>query len=97
MAIQLDLETSNYGVPFSGAYFRIASVVITRQTARQFSVIVDVVGYATKPTTDDIRDVDFRRYHALLDDIESQQGDLFLERVYTWVMKQDDMTGSIGV
>lgn len=97
MAIQLDLQTSTYGVPFAGAYFRVVTASISRQRDNQFSVMIDVVGYATKPINDDTRDIDFRRYHAPLSEVESQQGSVFLEKVYGWVMQQDDMVGSIGV
>lgn len=31
MAVQIDLNTSQYGVPFIGDYFRIVSVVIGHQ------------------------------------------------------------------
>lgn len=97
MAIQLDLATSNYGVAFTGAYFRVVTASISRQRSETFSVMIDVVGYATKPTSDDIKDIDFRRYYAPLDQIESQDGTAFLEKVYNWVALQDDMAGSVGV
>ncbi len=99
MAIQLDLSTSQYGVPFAGAYFRIVTAAVsrTRDTNNRHSVMLDVVGYATQPTNDDTRDVDFRRYHCALSDIESQTGDNFLAKCYAWVMTQADMVGSIGV
>jgi hypothetical protein len=29
MAIQLDLSTSQYGVPFAGAYFRVVTAAVT--------------------------------------------------------------------
>jgi hypothetical protein len=97
MALQLDLTTSNYGVPFSGAYFRVVTASVSRQRGASFSVMVDVVGYATRPTNEDTRDIDFRRYHAPLDQIEAQTGATFLEKVYNWVATQEDMAGAIGV
>jgi hypothetical protein len=97
MALQLDLATSNYGVPFEGAYFRVVTASISRQRSATFSVMIDVVGYATKPTNDDTKDIDFRRYHTPLDQIEEQDGTAFLEKVYNWVALQDDMAGSTGV
>jgi hypothetical protein len=97
MAIQLDLTTSNYGVPFEGAYFRVVTASISRQRGATFSVMIDVVGYATRPTNEDTRDIDFRRYHAPLDQIELQTGSVFLEKVYNWVAIQEDMAGSIAV
>jgi hypothetical protein len=97
MAIQIDLQTSNYGIPFAGAYFRIVTASISRQRQAQFLVIIDVVGYATKPLNDDTRDVDFRRYHAPLVEVEAQLGVSFLEKTYNWVMLQNDMTNAIGV
>ena len=99
MAIQVDLTTSQYGVPFAGAYFRIVTAAIsrTRSTEARFSVMLDVAGYATAPQDNDTRDVDFRRYHALLSDIEAMVGADFLSKCYAWVMSQDDMAGSVAV
>jgi hypothetical protein len=99
MAIELDLTNSQFGVPFQGAYFRIVTAAVsrTRQDAPRFSVMIDVVGYATKPNNEDTKDVDFRRYHVPYSNIESQEGDTFLAKCYTWVMLQPDMAGSIGV
>jgi len=99
MAIQLDLSTSQYGVPFAGAYFRIAtaSISYTRNSDSRHSVMLDVVGYAKRPENDDTRDVEFRRYHCPLSEVESQTGATFLAKCYAWVMSQADMNGSIGV
>lgn len=97
MAIQLDLATSNYGVPFEGAYFRVITASVSRQRSATFSVMIDVVGYATRPINDDTKDIDFRRYHAPLDQVEAQSGTAFLEKVYNWIVTQEDMAGAIGV
>lgn len=99
MAIQIDLSTSQYGVAFQGAYFRVvmAAVSRTRSAEARHSVMIDVAGYATQPQTDDTREVDFRRYHCRLDEVESQTGDSFLAKCYAWVMQQPDMAGSVGI
>jgi len=99
MAIQLDLSTSQYGIPFSGAYFRVvtASVSRTRDADKRHSVMLDVVGYATQPTNDDTRDVEFRRYHCPLSEVEAMTGEGFLAKCYAWVMAQPDMAGSQAV
>jgi len=100
MAIQIDLSTSQYGTPFAGAYFRIATAAISRQRSGdgpKFSVMIDVAGYATDTPDDDTREVDFRRYHADLADVEVGEGTQFLDKCYTWVMAQDDMNGSEAV
>jgi hypothetical protein len=99
MAIQLDLTNSQYGTPFAGAYFRIVTAAISRmrEGGPKFTVMIDVAGYATATPDDDTRDVDFRRYHADLVEIEAQVGDEFLDKCYAWVMTQEDMAGSIGV
>ena len=99
MAIQIDLTNSQYGVPFAGAYFRIVTAAITRQRegGPKFNVMIDIAGYGTATPGDDTREVDFRRYHTPLDDIEAQQGVTFLDRCYVWVMAQDDMAGSVAV
>ena len=96
MAIQIDLSTSQYGIPFAGAYFRIATAAVSRQRqgGSKFSVMIDVAGYGTSTPGDDTREVDFRRYHAPLEDIEAQPGATFLDRCYAWVMAQPDMAGS---
>ena len=82
MAIQLNLSTSQYGVPFAGAYFRIVTAAVsrTRSADNRHSVMIDVAGYATQPSDDDTRDVDFRRYHAPLSEVEAQTGATFLAK-----------------
>jgi len=99
MAIQIDLSTSQYGIPFAGAYFRIVTAAVsrTRSAEARHTVMLDVAGYATQPQDDDTREVDFRRYHCPLSEVESQTGDSFLAKCYAWVMQQPDMAGSIGV
>lgn len=99
MAIQTNLPTSQYGVPFNGAYFRIVTAAVsrTRNEENRFSVMMDVVGYATKPTNDDTRDIEFRRYHAPLAEVEAKDGEGFLAKCYAWVTAQDDMNGAEAV
>lgn len=100
MAIQIDLQASTFGVPFAGAYFRIATAAVTRQrqnVPHKFTVMIDVAGYGTSTPTDDTHPVDFRRHHVPLEDIEAQAGATFLERCYAWLMMQDSMSGAIAV
>ena len=77
MAIQIDLTSSQYGVPFAAAYFRIVTAAVSRQRqgGSKFRVMVDVAGYGTALPGDDTREVDFRRYHAPLEEVEAHQGD----------------------
>jgi hypothetical protein len=99
MAIQLDLTNSQYGTPFAGAYFRIVTAAISRmrEGGPKFTVMIDVAGYATATPDDDTREVDFRRYHADLTEVEASAGGNFLDKCYAWVMTQEDMNGSIAV
>ena len=99
MAIQLDLSNSQFGVSFNGAYFRIVTAAVsrTRDADKRFSVMLDVVGYASAPQNENTRDVDFRRYHAPYSEVEAQSGENFLAKCYAWVMSQPDMAGSVGV
>lgn len=99
MAIQIDLSQSQYGVPFAGAYFRVvtAAVTRTRDADNRHSVMIDVAGYATRPENDDTREVDFRRYHTPMAEVDAQAGDTFLAKCYAWVMAQPDMAGSVAV
>lgn len=100
MAIELDLLTSQFGVPFAGAYFRIATASVSRHRSdseHKHTVMIDVVGYAATPENDDTREVDFRRYHAPYEQVEAQAGQNFLARCYDWVMEQPDMFGSVAV
>jgi hypothetical protein len=99
MAIQIDLANSQYGVPFAGAYFRIVTVAISRQRAGgpKFSVMIDIAGYGTPTPDDDTREVDFRRYHIDLLEVEAQNGATFLDKCYAWLMTQSDMAGSVVV
>ena len=99
MAIQIDLTNSQYGTPFAGAYFRIVTAALSRmrEGGPKFTVMIDVAGYATATPDDDTREVDFRRYHADLADVEAAAGDNFLDKCYAWVMTQEDMASSIVV
>ena len=99
MAIQIDLSTSQYGVAFQGAYFRVVTAAVsrTRDETVRHQVMIDVAGYAAPPQTDDTREVDFRRYHCELSAIEAQPGTSFLAKCYLWTMQQPDMAGSVGV
>jgi len=97
MAIQIDLTKSQYGIPFNSAYFRIVTAAISRQRqgGPKFSAMIDVAGYGTAAPGDDTREIDFRRYHAPLEEVDAQPGATFLDRCYAWVMAQPDMAGSI--
>jgi hypothetical protein len=99
MAIQIDLTNSHFGVSFAGAYFRIVTAAISRmrEGGSKFSVMIDIAGYGTAEPDDDTREVDFRRYHCDLAEVEVQEGATFLEKCYAWVMSQPDMAGSVGV
>jgi len=99
MAIQLDLQQSKYGIPFSAAYFRIAIAHVFRSGANPnyFCVRLHVAGYATKPESEIIADIDTRDYIPTLDEVEAMQGDNFLAKCYAWVMAQPDMAGSTAV
>lgn len=99
MAIQLDLTNSQYGYPFTGAYFRIVTAAVSRmrEGGPKFIVMIDVAGYATATPSDDTREVDFRRYHADLAEVDAAAGTQFLDKCYNWVMAQDDMNGAIAV
>ena len=99
MAIQIDLTNSQYGTPFTGAYFRIVTAAVSRmrEGGPKFTVMIDVAGYATATPGDDTREVDFRRYHADLAEVEAAAGANFLDKCYAWVMAQADMNGSIAV
>lgn len=99
MAIQINLENSQYGIAFNGAYYRIVTAAISRMRSGgpKFTVMIDLSAYATTEPTDDTREVDFRRYHADLVEIEAQVGNNFLDKCYAWVMTQEDMAGGIAV
>ena len=101
MAIQNTIAegSSQYGIAFNNAYYRIATAAISRQRGDdpKFSVMIDLSAYATATPTDDTREVDFKRYNASLTDVQAASGDAFLDKCYAWVMSQDDMVGSTAV
>lgn len=99
MAISIDIKTSQYGIPFAGAYFRIATAAISRRRAEniKFGVMIDVAGYGISNPGNDTQEIDFRRYNAALEEIEAQSGNSFLEKCYAWVMAQPDMAGAKAV
>lgn len=99
MAIQADLQTSQFGVPFQAAYFRIITASVSRQrhAVVKYSVMIDVAGYAAKPQNEDTKEIDFRRYHVPINVVEAQEGESFLDKCYSWIMQQPDMVSSVGV
>jgi hypothetical protein len=99
MAIQIDLATSKFGVPFNGVYFRIVRATIerTRNIDPKFTVVMQVSGYAAVLQNNDTAEVDFRQYYAPMNDIEAMAGEDFLSKCYAWVMTQADMVGSTAV
>lgn len=101
MAIQHDISevSSQYGIAFNDAYYRIATATISRLLLgdNKFSVMIDLAAYATATPTDNTREIDFKRYNASLAEIEASSGDSFLSQCYAWVMGQPDMEGSTAV
>ena len=101
MAIQHNItaENSQYGISFNNAYYRIVTASISRQRGDdpKFTVMIDLSAYATNSPTDDTREVDFKRFNAPLDAVNSSSGDAFLDKCYAWVMAQDEMNGSTAV
>ena len=101
MAIQHTIAegASQYGISFNNAYYRIVTASISRQRGDdpKFSVMIDLSAYATSTPTDDTREVDFKRFNASLDAVNAASGDAFLDKCYTWVMAQDEMSGSTAV
>ena len=101
MAIKHNIAegASQYGIAFNNAYYRIVTAAISRQRGAdpKFSVMIDLSAYATSTPTDDTREVDFKRFNANLDDINSSSGDAFLDKCYSWVMAKDEMSGSTAV
>ena len=100
MAIQNTIAegSSQYGIAFDNAYYRIVTAAISRQRGDpKFNVMIDLSAYATATPGDDTREVDFKRYSATLTEVEASSGDAFLDKCYAWVMAQDDMSGSTAV
>lgn len=101
MAIQHNIAegASQYGISFNNAYYRIVTASISRQRGSdpKFMVMIDLSAYATNQPTDDTREVAFLRLHAPLEDINAASGDAFLDKCYSWVMAQDEMSGSTAV
>ena len=100
MAIQINIleGSSQYGIAFNNAYWRISTASISRQRDDpKFSVMIDLAAYATSSPTNDTRDIAFSRFHADLADIQAASGDAFLDKCYSWVMAQAEMAGSTAV
>lgn len=101
MAIQHTIPegASEYGISFNNAYYRIVMATISRERGSdpKFLVTIDLSAYATSTPTDDTKEVDFKRFNANLDAVNSSSGDAFLDKCYTWVMSQSEMNGSTAV
>lgn len=99
MAIQIDLPSSVYGVPFPAAYFRIWRVDISRRPwfEAKHCVVIDIIGYATASPPDETRDVASKQFAAPLPEITAQVGEDFIAKCYAWLMQQPELEGSIAV
>tara|TARA_R110002126_G_scaffold253006_2_gene396087 strand:- start:1186 stop:1491 length:306 start_codon:yes stop_codon:yes gene_type:complete len=101
VAIQINIleSSSQYGIAFNNAYYRVAGVSIGRQrdVDPKFVVSIHLSAYATPTPDENTREVDFKIYDVNLTDVEAKAGDTFLDKCYAWVMDQDDMDGSTAV
>lgn len=100
MAISNDLLVSKFGVSFTDVYYRILRTALSRDDGSdiRFWVTIDLSGYAVKPEAGAIpQEVDYRRYHVPLVQIEAQVGDNLLAKSYVWVMAQPGMAKSLAV
>lgn len=99
MAIQVDITNTNFGVPFLSAYCRIGAANVARifNAEEKHIVMIDVTGFASIPADDNVTPVEYRRYHCFISKIESEDGDTFLAKCYSWLMKQPNMSGAIAV
>ncbi len=101
MAIQNDISesTSDFGIQFNNAYYRIMGASVTRQLGIEpkFSVSIDICAYATSSPIHSTKEVDVKRYFVPLDDINAASGSAYLEKCYSWLMAQADFEGSTAV
>jgi len=101
MAIQHNIteDTSEFGIAFNNAYYRLTSFNMHRDNNpdNTFWVAMQIVAYATTSPDQFTRDIDLKNFHAPLQDIEAKSGDNFLAKCYTWIMDQEEMSGSTAV
>lgn len=101
MAILNTLNTTQIGIPIQNAYIRIANIVIpynSINTGQPRSVMLDVVGYATKPEQGfDLKEIYFQRLHVPLEAIENQTETSFVAKAYQWLMQQPGMETATAV
>lgn len=96
MALSLNISQSNseYGIAFSGAYYRIVTANVQRERGGNHQVSIDLSAYATSSPTDNTREVDFKRLSGSLSDIEAKSGDDFLSKCYAWLKDQSEFSGA---
>jgi hypothetical protein len=96
MALLLNISESNseYGIAFSGVYYRIVRASVQRELSENHQVMIDLSGYATNSPTDDTRELDFKRLHGPLSEIEAKSGDDFLSKCYNWLKDQSEFSGA---
>jgi len=91
----ITIEESEYGVSFDNAYHRITATSIHRMNGEpKFTVAIDLAVYASDIPTANTRDILMKRYTANLEEVETQVGDSFLAKCYSWIMVQEGMTNS---
>lgn len=83
MALELMLSNTQVGASFPNGYARIATVASSRQRGGEHSVMIDLVMYAQEPINDDIREVDFKRYHTPLSSLPA--GDNVVAQAYGYL------------
>ena len=89
-------QESSFGIAFEGAYWRIITIVVSRNedAIPKFLVTLDLVAYATNTPTVNTTSVGSKRFVAPWDDVHAQSGDSFIDKAYNYVMAQDEMEGS---
>lgn len=98
MALQIDLESPEYGTTFTAAYYRITDAMMVRRSPQVYKIYITVIGFAVQPDIySDLRPIDSRRYDVPFEEIDAQEGDTLIAKCYQWVMAQPDMLGSIAV
>jgi len=96
MALLLNISESNseYGIAFSGAYYRILTASVQRENSGGHFVMINLGAYATSSPTNGTREIDFKRFYGPLSEIEAKSGDDFLSKCYNWLKDQSDFLGA---
>ena len=99
MALQLSVDTPNYGVTFQSAYLRISSINIGRveDISPKFYASLQIDIFAQTPTSSLVQPIERRILNVSLDELNGFNGDDYVAKGYEYLLSIPDYAASNSV